>query len=166
MVDENGWQQHDPRTVTLDREIGWIVSACVSAGWALVAAVIWTASFPGGIASAVLALSWVLVTGGILALSYRWPAVEHRHARYRSTPETIEIERGVWWRRSIFVPRSRVQHLKVSRGPLERRHGLATLTIYTAGTQYSAVPLRGLADADAVRLRDELLPRTPATDGV
>ena len=166
MVDEAGWRAHDPRVIELDREVGWIVSACLSGAWVLGTLLLWLGFEVGNILAAGLGILWMPFTAAVIALSYHWPAREYRHARYRLTPERIEIERGVFWRASVFVPRSRVQHLKVSRGPLERRHGLSTLTIYTAGTLHSAVPLRGLAEADAIHLRDELLPRTRTADGV
>jgi membrane protein YdbS with pleckstrin-like domain len=54
------------------------------------------------------------------------------------------------------VPASRVQHLDLKRGPLQRRYGLATLVIHTAGTRHSAVAVSGLDAADAERLRDRL----------
>jgi hypothetical protein len=51
-----------------------------------------------------------------------------------------------------------VQHTDVAQGPLERGHGLGTLAIYTAGTAYARVGLRGLDHATALRIRDHLLP--------
>ena len=66
----------------------------------------------------------------------------------------------------IASPRSRVQHLDVSQGPMMRRHGLGQLSIYTAGTEYSLVTLPGLADDVAHSLRDQLLPRGTRVDGV
>jgi membrane protein YdbS with pleckstrin-like domain len=70
----------------------------------------------------------------------------------------ILIRRGVFWRRVIHVPRSRVQHTDVSQGPLERGHGLGTLVIYTAGTDHARVDLHGLDHAAALAIRDHLLP--------
>ena len=60
---------------------------------------------------------------------------------------------------SGVVPRSRIQHTDVSQGPLERRHGLGTLVVYTAGTQHSEVKLHGLEFSIAQRIRTHLLPR-------
>jgi uncharacterized protein len=60
------------------------------------------------------------------------------------------------------VPRSRVQHTDVSQGPLERKHGLGRLVIFTAGTQHSRVELPGLAHHTALDIRDRLLPRQTA----
>jgi membrane protein YdbS with pleckstrin-like domain len=51
-----------------------------------------------------------------------------------------------------------VQHIDVAQGPLERRYGLATLSIYTAGTEYARVDLPGLRHERAVAIRDHLLP--------
>ena len=55
--------------------------------------------------------------------------------RYRVDADEIEIWSGVLWRQAVVVPRSRVQHIDVSQGPIERSYGLATLSIHTAGTQ-------------------------------
>ena len=62
------------------------------------------------------------------------------------------------WRRVVSIPRSRVQHTDVSQGPLERRFGLGTLVIYTAGTEHSRISLSGLDYDVASRVRDHLLP--------
>ena len=66
------------------------------------------------------------------------------------------LRRGRMWRRETFVPRSRVQHLDLQRGPLERRFGLATLVVHTAGTRQNAVATGGLGEDDAEWLRDRL----------
>jgi membrane protein YdbS with pleckstrin-like domain len=52
-----------------------------------------------------------------------------------------------------------VQHTDVSQGPLERRYGLGTRVIFTAGTDHARVDLKGLDHATALAIRDHLLPR-------
>ena len=69
--------------------------------------------------------------------SYRWPARAYQHTSYRVDEQGIEMRRGVYWRVVINVPRSRVQHIDVSQGPIERRYGLGTLIVYTAGTDHA-----------------------------
>lgn len=160
------WRQPDPRKIDLDREVGWIVTAVLSLGWVFTTIVLLLVDDVPWILSRGMALVWIPLTIGIAALSYRWPAIEHRHSRYRVDEELIQIEHGVFWRSSIAVPRSRVQHLDVAQGPLQRRHGLATLFIYTAGTEYSQVSLPGLSHEVAQSLRDALLPRESRLDGV
>jgi hypothetical protein len=74
-------------------------------------------------------------------------------------PDGLWIDRGVWWRSETFVPRTRIQHTEVNQGPLARRYGIATLKLFTAGTQHAEVEIDGLAHGDALWLRDELLGR-------
>ena len=147
----------DPRYVSLQRAASWIFWACASAVSMIAVPVIIFALRPRG---------WVtaLVAGGALALSaslawvaHVWPALEHRHARYRVDDVGIEIRRGVLWRHAVQVARSRVQHTDVSQGPLERRFRLATLQIFTAGTDHAQVSLPGLDFATALSVRDHLL---------
>ena len=47
---------------------------------------------------------------------------------------------------------------------IERRFGLATLVVHTAGTRLSALRQSGFLDADAVALRDALLPEAVDDD--
>jgi uncharacterized protein len=103
---------------------------------------------------AVCALAFVI---GLWVLAAKWPPLEYRHAGYRVGAGSIDIKTGVIWRSIATVPRARIQHTDVAQGPLQRNHGLATLVIYTAGTSYSKLVLAGLHQADAQRIRDELL---------
>jgi membrane protein YdbS with pleckstrin-like domain len=50
-----------------------------------------------------------------------------------------------------------VQHTDVHSGPLDRRWGLADLTVFTAGTEAAAIRLPGLPVERALALRDALL---------
>lgn len=96
---------------------------------------------------------------GALRGRIRW-----KHTRWRLADAGLEVRRGRFWRSETLVPRSRVQHLDLQRGPIERRYGLATLTVHTAGTRTHALSQPGLADADAVALRDALLPEANRND--
>lgn len=78
----------------------------------------------------------------------------------------LHVRRGRWWQREVLVPRSRVQHLDIERGPIERHFGLATLVVHTAGIRTHAVRQPGFADADAVALRDALVPASARHDDV
>jgi len=91
------------------------------------------------------------------ALMFIWPAKEHRHASYRLDSEGLHVRGGVFWRRRIHVPRSRIQHTDVSQGPVERHFGLATLHVFTAGTEHAEVKVQGLSHARAVSIRDYLI---------
>lgn len=90
---------------------------------------------------------------GFIRGQVRW-----RHTRWTLDDAGFRIRRGWLWQSETLVPRARVQHLDIHRGPIERRFNLATLTVYTAGTSNSAVSLASLGNDDAVALRDALLP--------
>lgn len=86
-----------------------------------------------------------------------WLAVrQHACTRWRLDDDGYALRRGRLWQRETFVPKSRVQHLDLQRGPVERRFGLSTLVIHTAGTRHNAVSTGGLDADDAERLRDRL----------
>ena len=158
-------RQLDPRVIPLHQAIGWIVAAVIAAGSLVGMLIVWAANHFSPLVLLGLAPAWVAVNAALAWHFHRWPSIDHRHTFYRVDDEGIEIRRGVYWRVVINVPRSRVQHTDVSQGPLERRFGLGTLVIYTAGTDHAKVDLAGLAHDVALQIREHLLPRE-RTDAV
>lgn len=150
----------DPRVITVNRITGAITGAVLAAGalFALLLILIRYGLFAGMVGS----MAWLLFVAGLAWLAWSWPRIEFRYHRYRISPEGIEIRSGVWWQVHVSVPRSRVQHIDVSQGPLERSYGLATLSIYTAGTEHAKVDLPGLDHTVALAARDALLPKDAA----
>ena len=103
--------------------------------------------------------SWLLAAvGGVLGAGFAaWLAVKrHRRTLWKLDDAGFALQRGRWWQTESHVPISRVQHLDLKRGPLERAFTLATLVIHTAGTRMAAVSVSGLDGGDAERLRDRL----------
>jgi uncharacterized protein len=78
----------------------------------------------------------------------------YRHTYWKLDENGFSVRRGRVWQWETRVPSSRVQHLDIKRGPLERAHQLASLVLHTAGTRLNAVSISGLEDADAERLRN------------
>ncbi len=150
----------DPRVIQLDRTVGWIVTAVISFGLFVAGAstLIAASSWPAGAMAAIAAI-WFGVTTGLGWWLQVWPAISYRYASYIVDASGMEIREGVVWRTVTNVPRSRVQHTDVSQGPLERRFGVATLVIHTAGTDAAVVSLHGLTHETALAIRDHLLPR-------
>ena len=97
----------------------------------------------------------IVLVGG--ALSWFWPPAVYRHLRFGVDGDGIVIQRGVWFRSHIALPRVRIQHTDVSQGPLQRRFGVGTLKFYTAGSLHTKIELPGLAHGEAIELRDALL---------
>ncbi len=148
----------DPRHIALNRVVGRITTACLSLPAAAGLVILLVVGDAGAIGVAAAAGGWTVLTGALAWWLHKWPVLHHRYASYTVNPEGIDIRRGVVWRKVIKVPRSRVQHTQVAQGPLQRRYGLGTLEIYTAGTSYAKVSLDGLAHETAIRIRDHLLP--------
>jgi len=81
-----------------------------------------------------------------------------RRAWYTVDEEGMENRTGVWWRKIVNVPRSRIQHTDVSQGPIMRMYGLGNLDLFTAGTRFADMKLPGLDRETALAIRDHLLP--------
>jgi membrane protein YdbS with pleckstrin-like domain len=100
---------------------------------------------------------------GLLAWwGWRYQHLEHARTSFVISAAGCEIRRGVVWRRIITVPLSRIQHSDVTQGPLQRAYGLATLTLYTAGTEHAKIDLHGLAFETAMAIRQYLFERSEA----
>lgn len=152
----------DPRWISAERLSGWITFAVFAAFWGAALPVAWIAGALDPVWR-VLALGGGAIGAALLVwLATAWPSISYRHAWYALDDTGIEIGRGVIFRRVTLVPRSRVQHTDVTQGPIERRFGLGTLVIHTAGTEYARVVLPGLAHGTALTLRDALLPKDGA----
>jgi membrane protein YdbS with pleckstrin-like domain len=148
----------DPRYLILQRQLGWISAGASAAIFAIPCVFALFASFTGTRALLLLVL-WAGVTATNAWWKQKRPALEYARSGYRIDANGIEIRQGIWWRNTVSVPRSRVQHTDVSQGPFERKHGLGTLSIHTAGVNHSVVSLSGLDYQRALRIRDYLLPR-------
>jgi uncharacterized protein len=148
----------DPRWVTVQRIQGGIFTAFVALATFVGVIIAWIAS--GTLYLGLLLLPvWAVLLSLLAWHTYRWPAIAHPYSSYRVDQVVLEMQHGVYWRTTTNVPRSRIQHTDVSQGPLERRYGLGTLVVYTAGTQHSQVTLSGLEFTVAQRIRTHLLPR-------
>jgi membrane protein YdbS with pleckstrin-like domain len=160
-------QEHpvDPRSVKVARIIGVPLTLLIAMAPLIFVTIGWAV---GGIPSMVY---FPLLAGLLLLLAlpvlfaYKWPAARYRRLRYLVDEGGLRIRRGVFWRKVIWIPISRVQHIDFSQGPVQRSFGLATLTVHTAGTEGASISLAGLEHGAATRLCDHLRPDR-ATDAI
>jgi len=86
-----------------------------------------------------------------------WRGRDYRAWGFRLDERVLEIRSGVLFQRMRLLPLSRLQHVDIRSGPFERRFGLASLVLHTAGTHAASIAIPGLDANEAVRLRDHLV---------
>jgi membrane protein YdbS with pleckstrin-like domain len=91
-----------------------------------------------------------------LALIIRIPMRRYSARGYQMNADRLRVVRGVLFRSDTVVPFSRVQHIDVHQGPLERFFGIATLTLHTAGNHNASVALPGLGEPLAREMREDI----------
>ncbi|MCL1634950.1 PH domain-containing protein [Luteimonas sp. SX5] len=108
-------------------------------------------------------LFWRLGMWGALGLLWLpWAAfVARQHARragYAVNDEVVAVREGWWSRHWRFAEIDKLQALRLTRSPLDRRFGMATVHLDTAGAGAMAPPLRirYLPDAEANALYERL----------
>lgn len=158
-------QRLAPAAVPFERTVGWITALTISTPLAVAVIVVYVLSAHPWWVYAIASMLWLVLTGWLVWLAVVWPKRSYDATSYIVDEAGIEISYGVYWRAIVAVPRSRVQHIDVQQGPLRRKFGLATLVIYTAGTDHSSVELENLEHQVAVTLRDQLLPQA-SDDGI
>ena len=92
---------------------------------------------------------------GVLAVAVL-PGRRYRRLGFALHPKLLQVVRGWLFHVDTMVPLVRVQHIDVTRGPLDKMFGTATLVVHTAGTHNSIVTLPGLAPDKAAAIRDEI----------
>ncbi len=136
---------------------GWIATANVAVVLPIgVGILVIVKSLPFAASLALSLLAFFILEACVFGAHF-WPLFEYRHTRWRLDTDGLEIRRGVIWRHTISVPRERIQHTDVARGPIQRRYGLATLSVNTAGTHHSQIDLAGISYETAQAIRNYLL---------
>lgn len=94
----------------------------------------------------------------VLSIYIGWviPARKYKHWGYDLGTDRLRIVRGYMFYHDTVVPFGRVQHIDVDQGPIDRRYGLAKLTVHTAGNHNASVTLPGLRHEDAIAMRDAI----------
>ena len=144
----------DPRVISLWRISQAISTVIILAGLGVMVLVL-TLNVPGSFKFA--APAWVVVLLIRVILLAWYPDRAYEAWGYRIDGKVLETRSGVWFRLRQLLPLSRVQHVDLHRGPIERSFGLASLSLHTAGTVDSAIVIPGLDADEAARLRDQLV---------
>ena len=152
----------DPKQVNVWR-VGWgagalVLVALVALGDALVRMGDGRWPLPPGVVPTAVALLAVPVV-------WRLPRLAFERWRYELAETTLVLRRGVVVETCTAIPYFRVQHIDVTRSPIERALGLSQLVVRTAAASTDAT-IPGVAVADADELRRVILARTGRHDAV
>ena len=128
------------------------------------AAIFWIPALVGAIVldRLVLAETWAAVLVplliGFLAFGgvVLGPSRIYRRLGYALDGRLLRVVRGWLFHTDTVVPFVRVQHIDVTRGPLDKMFGTASLVVHTAGTHNSVVTLPGLAPDRATAIRESI----------
>lgn len=105
-------------------------------------------------------LPWRLLGYGAIAV---WPLImlylsmSYRKMGYAVRERDVSVVAGVLFRRTVVQPLCRLQHIEISRGPLEHLLGLATLKLFSAGGATHSLAVPGLLVERADKLRGYIL---------
>ena len=103
----------------------------------------------GGELALYVMLGLVLLAGVLLQL---FLPLQLTRTRFLLRRQDFLLESGVWWRQAVLIPLTRVQHVTVSQGPLQKHYGLATLKVFTAGGVHAEAALQDIAYDEAQQL--------------
>jgi membrane protein YdbS with pleckstrin-like domain len=149
-----GFQPLDSRVVNL-----WRVSSLIGFGVLLLSLLIpvVVVSVAEPRALVWLASLWLAMAAVAAWFCLWYPPRLYRTWGYRIDAKVLETRSGKVFQRARLLPLSRLQHVDIERGPLERMYGLAALVLHTAGTHSANIRIPGLEAAEATRLRDHLI---------
>ena len=97
-------------------------------------------------------LLWALAIGFAIVF-VSWPRISVPRRGYVVRDKDIVFRSGVIWRSVTAIPYNRIQHVETSNTPLDRKFGVATLQLFTAGGSGGDLKIDGLGADVAEQLR-------------
>jgi membrane protein YdbS with pleckstrin-like domain len=160
VIESETWNTLPPRArllFHLQALVRWVFA------WLPFAGMVGTALLYWSLPAAGIAASGLAFLGFLQAV---WlPSLAFERAAWLLAQDALRIRGGVWVHAEVAIPRTRVQHVDVRQGPIERWLGLAHLQVHTASGLGADGSLPGLELAVAEDLRRDLVARV-ADDGV
>ncbi|GGW72877.1 PH domain-containing protein [Alishewanella tabrizica] len=153
-LDTLQWQTLAPSYTPLNVWLNVAITSSVALLWL---ALLWQPFWPLSTTLAPV----VFWSGIVLCVLCAWSCLYCYFAyplkAYALRQHDLSFQRGLFFKTSITQPITRIQHIELKRGPLERRFGLATLQVFSAGGAAHTFALPGLPVADAETIRQFIL---------
>ncbi len=115
-----------------------------------------------------LNIYWKIIVPGatLLLLAFYFIQQERSFSflAYAVRDKDVIVQKGWIIRTTKICPFNRVQNCTLNTGPLERKYGLASLSLYTAGSSGADMKLNGLSKEEAESLRQFILNKINSED--
>lgn len=81
---------------------------------------------------------WALIPGALLSiyLIFIHPALEYRQWLYKITDQYVDYTHGIFFKKRTIIPISRIQHMDIKQGPIQKHFSLSNIIIFTAGQSH------------------------------
>ena len=110
---------------------------------------------PKGLINSLPFLIWAVAIFGFL---FTWLSFARDLVKsYSLRTLDLHYTSGLFFRKVVSQPITRIQHIELKRGPIERKVGLATLQVFSAGGEMHTFQIPGLPVDTAQQLRQYIL---------
>jgi len=102
-----------------------------------------------------LYITWFIGFAGLLSTLYSAKADVNKF--YSVREQDISYCSGLFFKKTVTQPITRIQHVELKRGPIDRKIGLAKLQVFSAGGALHTFEIPGLLVTEAETLRQFIL---------
>ncbi len=105
-----------------------------------------------------IALPWMIISAFAFgALMFVYLILAFPKKGYAVREHDLHYTSGLIFQMHVCQPILRIQHIEIKRGPFERKAGLASLLVYSAGGVQHTFAIPGLPHDTAIKLRSYIL---------
>jgi hypothetical protein len=108
--------------------------------------------YPGNLISGLSIVGWLI----LMLLILLWIPAFYRSLEYVIDSDSIKAKKGVFWRKRVTVPYTKVTNIDVTQGPVQRMFNIGTVHVQTAGAgaakgAQAELKLLGVRDFDELK---------------
>ena len=110
-----------------------------------------------------LVVYWIIA--GLWAM---WIPAYFKTLEYSVEDDTVKLSMGVYWKKRVTVPYTKITNVDVTQGPLQRKYGIGTVHVQTAGAggaQGAQAELRMAGIRNLENVKDVIMERVKGTGG-